>query len=83
LGKILSRARRAGRPRELADEPASQDGEQAEAIAADLADESQRDRLAFELEQRGLTVEIVVNAGFGIYRPPKIWRRAAAPCGFV
>ena len=30
----------------------------------------QRDRLASELEQRGLTVEILVNnAGFGIYRP--------------
>src|ERR1700733_5560970 len=63
-------ARREGRLRELADELASRNGVQAEVVAADLSDESQRDRLAFELEQRGLTVEIVVNnAGFGIYRP--------------
>jgi short-subunit dehydrogenase len=62
-------ARREGRLRELADELAG-NGVQAEVVAADLSDESQRDRLAFELEQRELTVEILVNnAGFGIYRP--------------
>jgi uncharacterized protein len=63
-------ARREERLRELADELASQYGVQAEVVAADLSDESQRDRLALELEQQGLTVEILVNnAGFGIYRP--------------
>jgi len=63
-------ARREERLREQADELASQHGVEAEVVAADLSDESQRDRLALELEQRGLTVEIVVNnAGFGIYRP--------------
>jgi short-subunit dehydrogenase len=63
-------ARREDRLRELAEELAGQHGVQAEVIAADLADESSRDRLALELEQRGLTVEVVVNnAGFGIYRP--------------
>ena len=63
-------ARREERLREQAHELASQNGVEAEVVAADLSDESQRDRLALELEQRGLTVEIVVNnAGFGIYRP--------------
>jgi short-subunit dehydrogenase len=63
-------ARREGRLREVADELLSRNGVRAEVVAADLSDESQRDRLAFELEQRGLSVEILVNnAGFGIYRP--------------
>lgn len=54
----------------MADELASQNGVQVEVVPADLSDERQRDRLASELEQRGLTVEIGVNnAGFGIYRP--------------
>lgn len=38
----------------------------AEAIACDLADAAERDRLQAEIEERGLAVEVLVNnAGFG------------------
>lgn len=63
-------ARRADRLEALARELAEQHGVRAEAIAADLSDASERDRVAAEIESRGLTVEILVNnAGFGIYAP--------------
>jgi short-subunit dehydrogenase len=63
-------ARRRDRLEEFASEIASQHGVQAEAIPADLSDGAERDRVAAEVEQRGLTVEILVNdAGFGIYVP--------------
>src|SRR5947208_2219572 len=40
----------------------------AEVLPCDLAEPAARDRLAAEIESRGLTVEILVNnAGFGIY----------------
>ena len=59
-------ARREPRLRELADELASEHRVRAEAIAADLGDEAERERLAATLRERGLTVEILVNnAGFG------------------
>jgi short-subunit dehydrogenase len=58
-------ARREDRLRELAQKLES-DGVRAEAIAADLADPAERDRLQGEIEERGLAVEILVNnAGFG------------------
>src|SRR5437763_802815 len=54
----------------LAAELKGDHGVRAEAIPADLADAAARDRLAAEIEARGLTVEILVNnAGFGIYVP--------------
>jgi short-subunit dehydrogenase len=63
-------ARRRERLERLASELAGQHGVRAEAIAADLAEPTERDRLARELEGRGLTVEVLVNnAGFGIYVP--------------
>ena len=63
-------ARRAERLEELASELAGRHGVRAEAIQADVADASARDRLVAELERRGLTVEVLVNnAGFGIYLP--------------
>src|SRR5437763_9786285 len=44
------------------------DAPRAEVLPCDLADPAARDRLAAEIESRGLTVEILVNnAGFGIY----------------
>lgn len=62
-------ARRADRLEALATELTDRHGVRTEAIAADLADASERDRLAQEVEGRGLTVEVLVNnAGFGIYR---------------
>lgn len=62
-------ARRAGRLEELAFELA-RDGVRAEALPADLTDACERDRLAAELDRRGLSVEVLVNnAGFGIYVP--------------
>src|SRR3954471_20923303 len=40
----------------------------AEVLPCDLADAEARDRLAAEVEQRGLRVEVLVNnAGFGVY----------------
>lgn len=62
-------ARRIERLRELASELRDAHGVRAEALAADLADPAERDRLAAEVERLGLTVEILVNnAGFGVYR---------------
>jgi uncharacterized protein len=63
-------ARRAERIDELARQLASEHGIRAEAIAADLTLPEERDRVAAEIERRGLTVEVLVNnAGFGIYAP--------------
>src|SRR4051794_14600402 len=63
-------ARRADRLEKLASELTERHGVRAESIAADLSDASERDRLASEIEGRGLTVEVLVNsAGFGIYVP--------------
>ncbi len=63
-------ARRRELLEELARELGDRHGVRADVVAADLADPSERDRLANELEQLGLTVEVLVNnAGFGIYRP--------------
>jgi short-subunit dehydrogenase len=59
-------ARRAERLDQLASELGGP--ERAFAISADLAVPEDRDRLAADLEQRGATVELLVNnAGFGIY----------------
>lgn len=63
-------ARRGDRLETLARDLADAHGVRAEAIPADLAEASERDRLAAEIESRGLTVEVLVNsAGFGIYSP--------------
>ena len=63
-------ARRADRLEALAEELSSRYGVRVEPIATDLSDASDRDRLAGEIDSRGLTVEIVVNnAGFGVYEP--------------
>jgi uncharacterized protein len=63
-------ARRADRLERLAAELRDTHGVRAEAIAADLSDAAARDRLAGEVERRGLAVEVLVNnAGFGIYKP--------------
>ena len=59
-------ARREDRLRELAGELADEHGIRAEVIAADLGDAAGRDRLAAEIAELGLDVEILVNnAGFG------------------
>jgi short-subunit dehydrogenase len=63
-------ARRGERLETLARDLADAHGVRAEWIAADLSEAGQRDRVAGEIEARGLTVEILVNnAGFGIYEP--------------
>ena len=63
-------ARREERLRELADELSQAHNVRAEVVAADLADPGERDRLVREIDERGLTVEILANnAGFGIYEP--------------
>jgi uncharacterized protein len=63
-------ARRADRLERLARELSDRHGVRAEALAADLTEPAERDRLAGEVEGRGLTVEILVNnAGFGVYVP--------------
>jgi short-subunit dehydrogenase len=63
-------ARRAERLEQLAAELRNAHGVRAETVAADLSDIAERDRVAAEIESRGLTVEILVNnAGFGIYVP--------------
>src|SRR5919204_6709235 len=63
-------ARRLERLEELAGELQREHGVRAETVSADLADAAERDRLATEIEGRGLTVEVLVNnAGFGIYVP--------------
>jgi short-subunit dehydrogenase len=62
-------ARRAERLEELARELSEAHGIRAEWVAADLSRMDERDRVAAEVEQRGLTVEILVNnAGWGIYQ---------------
>jgi short-subunit dehydrogenase len=59
-------ARREERLRSLATDLASEHGVAAEAIACDLGDPDERDRLADELRGRGRSVEVLVNnAGFG------------------
>lgn len=59
-------ARREDRLRELAAEIGRDNGVRAEAIAADLGDPAERDRLAEAIAGLGLEVEILVNnAGFG------------------
>jgi uncharacterized protein len=59
-------ARREERLRELAQELEGDHGVRAETIAADVSQQRPRDRLARELQERGLTVEVLVNnAGFG------------------
>jgi short-subunit dehydrogenase len=59
-------ARREERLKELADELAGEHGVRVETIAADVSKERPRARLVHEIEDRGLTVEILVNnAGFG------------------
>jgi len=63
-------ARREERLRALASELAGAHGVRAEVAAADLADAGDRDRLLAELDERGLTVEILVNnAGLGTRGP--------------
>jgi len=63
-------ARRADRLERLAKRLSDHHDVRAEFIAADLTDPSERDRLAGEVDELGLTVEILVNnAGFGVYEP--------------
>ena len=59
-------ARREERLRSLAAELSSTNGIEADVVAADLAEEGERDRLADELGSGGRAVELLVNnAGFG------------------
>jgi len=59
-------ARREERLRELADEITELHGVEAEVVTGDVADDRSRKKLIGEVEQRGLTVEVLVNnAGFG------------------
>lgn len=59
-------ARREDRLVELAEELAGEHGIRAETIAADVSDAAARKRLARDVGERGLTVEVLVNnAGFG------------------
>ncbi|MDX6696709.1 MAG: uncharacterized protein QOE65_106 [Solirubrobacteraceae bacterium] len=54
----------------LARDLADAHGVRTEWIAADLSDAAERQRVADEIQSRGLTVEVLVNsAGFGIYEP--------------
>jgi short-subunit dehydrogenase len=63
-------ARREERLRSLVEEVAGEHGVRAEALAADLSREEGRDRVAHQLEELGLRVDVLVNnAGFGIYQP--------------
>ena len=63
-------ARREDRLRALAGELERAHGVRAEAIACDAGDPDARDRLARELDERGLVVEVLVNnAGFGSAGP--------------
>lgn len=60
-------ARRRERLEELADELSSSHDVRAEVIAADLAEPGARDLLASDLENIGLSVEVLCNnAGFGV-----------------
>src|SRR5215212_9941069 len=59
-------ARRTERLEELAEELRSRHGVRAETLACDLGDPAARGRLAGQIEELGLTVEVLVNnAGFG------------------
>ena len=59
-------ARREERLRELADELAEAHGIRAEVVTADVSGERGRRKLIAAVEERGLTVEVLVNnAGFG------------------
>jgi short-subunit dehydrogenase len=59
-------ARREERLRSLATDLTEEHGVAAEAIACDLGDAAERERLSGELRERGRTVEVLVNnAGFG------------------
>src|SRR4051795_7976213 len=59
-------ARREERLRELAEELAGEHGVRTETISADVSDTDDRNRLKSEIEERGLTVEVLVNnAGYG------------------
>jgi uncharacterized protein len=59
-------ARREERCHSLATELAAKHSVDAEVIACDLADPSERERLVAELDQRGRSIEVLVNnAGFG------------------
>ena len=59
-------ARREERLRELADEIAESYSVEAEVVTGDVSSERGRKRITGEVEQRGLTVEVLVNnAGFG------------------
>ena len=70
-------ARREDRLRTLADELARAYGVRTEVVAADLAQEGDRDRLADAVAASGLAVEVLVNcAGFGIYEPFTVSDRA-------
>jgi short-subunit dehydrogenase len=63
---IALTARREERLRSLATDLTTEHGVAAEAIACDLGDTAERERLADELRGRGRTVELLVNnAGFG------------------
>jgi short-subunit dehydrogenase len=65
LGVTLA-ARREDRLRELAEELAGEHGVRAETISCDVSDADSRKRMKAEIEDRGLTVEVVVNnAGYG------------------
>ena len=61
-------ARREGLLEELATELRGAHGVRVEVVPCDLADPAARDALAASVQERGLTVEILVNnAGFGVY----------------
>jgi short-subunit dehydrogenase len=63
-------ARRTDRLRLLADELAERHGVRAEVIGADLADQTARQRLAAEIAERELVVDVLVNnAGFSTIGP--------------
>jgi short-subunit dehydrogenase len=63
---ITLAARREDRLQELAEELTSEHGVRAETVALDVTDEKARRELVTDLDERGLTVEVLVNnAGFG------------------
>jgi short-subunit dehydrogenase len=59
-------ARREDRLKELAEEISGEHGVRAETVSVDVSDIDSRKRLKPDIEERGLTVEVLVNnAGFG------------------
>jgi uncharacterized protein len=65
LGVTLA-ARREDRLREIADELADEYGIRAETISCDVSDIDSRKQMKAEIDDRGLTVEVLVNnAGYG------------------